>query len=239
MKVFNFRRFNLKELIIPNHVGIILDGNGRWAKKRQLERTDGHKRGVDAVVRTIRCAKNLGIKILSVYAFSTENWKRSESEICAIFNILENAILEHESEIISNNIKISTMGDLTKLPNNLQTKINDIKEKTKNNTGLIFNIGINYGARDEIIRAVNSCIEKYKQVSKNEFEQELYTKDFPDPDIIIRTSGEKRLSNFMLYQAAYSELFFPKKLWPDFNGKFLIKIIKQFNKRERRFGNVN
>lgn len=228
-----------KELIMPKHIGIILDGNGRWAKKRKKERLFGHKMGVLAVKRTIKRAVELKIKAVSVYAFSTENFKRSDEEVDGIFKILENSLLDFSNDLKENNIKFVSMGDISKLPKNLQEKIGEVKEKTKNCDGLIFNVALNYGGQDEILRAVNKCIEKYdEKISKKQFEDELYTNNLPPLDLIIRTSGEQRLSNFMLYQCAYSELFFIKKYWPDFNGKSLDKIIKKFNKRDRRFGNI-
>ena len=228
-----------KNFVIPNHIGIILDGNGRWAKKRKRERLFGHKMGVVAVKKTIKRAVELKIKAISVYAFSTENWKRSSEEVDGIFKILENSLTEFLNDLKQNNIKFTTMGDISKLPKNLKKEIEKVKEETKNCTGLIFNVALNYGGQDEILMAVNNCIEKYDvKISKEQFEKELYTKNLPPLDLIIRTSGEQRLSNFMLYQSAYSELFFIKKLWPDFNGKSLDKIVKKFNKRERRFGNI-
>ena len=230
----------MKNLKVPQHIGIILDGNGRWAKRKRQNRLFGHAQGVIAVKNTIKKALELNIKAISVYAFSTENWKRPKEEVEGIFNILTNAIKDYKQDICLNNIKITTMGDISKLPKKLYNEIEKIKEETKNNDKLIFNIAINYGSKAEILRAVNACIRNYDgEITEKEFERELYSSSLPELDMIIRTSGEKRLSNFMLYQSAYSELFFPKTLWPDFNGKNLVKIIKSFNKRQRRFGNVN
>ena len=228
---------NLK---IPKHLAIILDGNGRWATKKGLPRTFGHKAGIEAVKSTVENAKEIGIKVLSFFAFSTENWKRDKLEVDAIFDILRNYIKDNENEYLSKNIKLVTMGDLTKLPNDLFCKFEELKEKTKANDGLIVNIGLNYGGRDELARAFNQMIKDGKKsVTANDIKEYLYTSDLPDPDFIIRTSGEQRLSNFMLYQCAYSEFYFPKVLWPDFNKKHLMKAIKVYSKRDRRFGGIN
>lgn len=227
---------NLK---IPNHVAIILDGNGRWATRRGLPRTIGHKAGIEAVKRTVEGASELGIKVLSFFAFSTENWKRDKSEIDAIFEILRNYLKENEEEYLSKNLKLVTMGDISKLPEDIYKKFEELKEKTKSNTGMIVNIGLNYGGRDELVRAYNALLKQGKEVtSEDEIKKYLYTSNLPDPDFIIRTSGEQRLSNFMLYQCAYSELYFPKVLWPDFNKKYLIKALKNYSKRDRRFGGI-
>lgn len=223
----------------PNHVALILDGNGRWATKRHLPRTVGHKAGIEAVKRAVDAGQELGIKILSFFAFSTENWKRDKEEVDGIFKILKNYIKENEEEYLQKNLKLITMGDLTKLPMGLCEDIESLKEKTKNNSGMIVNIGLNYGGRDELVRAFNKlAADGKKNISEADIKNELYTADLPDPDLIVRTSGEQRLSNFMLYQSAYSELYFPKVLWPDFNKKHLLRAIKEFGKRNRRFGNV-
>lgn len=229
-----------KYLNIPQHVGIILDGNGRWAKGKHLKRLDGHKKGVEAVKNTIKASIKFGIKVLSLYAFSTENWKRSEEEVNGIFKLLEVAIKENKQSFIKNNIKVMIMGDYLKLPQSLHAELENVIEETKNNSGLILNIGLNYGSRDEILRAVNLCLKNHngEVIDKTTFENYLYTSSLPPLDFIIRTSGEMRLSNFMLYQAAYAELYFPKIYWPQFNEKFLLKAIKEFNNRNRRFGNA-
>ena len=223
----------------PNHVALILDGNGRWATKRHLPRTVGHKAGIEAVKRAVDAGQELGIKILSFFAFSTENWKRDKEEVDGIFKILKNYIKENEEEYLQKNLKLITMGDLSRLPMGLCEDIEALKEKTKNNSGMIVNIGLNYGGRDELVRAFNKlAADGKKNISEEDIKKELYTADLPDPDLIVRTSGEQRLSNFMLYQSAYSELYFPKVLWPDFNKKHLLRAIKEFGKRNRRFGNV-
>lgn len=227
---------NLK---IPKHVAIILDGNGRWATRRGLPRTVGHKAGIEAVKRTVEGANELGIEVLSFFAFSTENWKRDKAEIDAIFEILRTYLKENEEEYLGKNLKLLTMGDISKLPEDIYKKFEELKDKTKNNTGMIVNIGLNYGGRDEIVRAFNTLLKEGKKVTnEDEIKKYLYTNSLPDPDFIIRTSGEQRLSNFMLYQCAYSELYFPKVLWPDFNKKHLIKALKNYSKRDRRYGGI-
>ena len=227
---------NLK---IPKHVAIILDGNGRWATRRGLPRTVGHKAGIEAVKRTVEGANELGIEVLSFFAFSTENWKRDKAEIDAIFEILRTYLKENEEEYLGKNLKLLTMGDISKLPEDIYKKFEELKDKTKNNTGMIVNIGLNYGGRDEIVRAFNTLLKEGKKVTnEDEIKEYLYTNSLPDPDFIIRTSGEQRLSNFMLYQCAYSELYFPKVLWPDFNKKHLITALKNYSKRDRRYGGI-
>lgn len=224
----------------PRHIGIILDGNGRWANKRNLPRIAGHKEGVFAVERMVKAAREEGIEVVSVYAFSTENWKRSDEEVQGIFALIDDAIDRNKNKLIENNIKLQIMGDRSRLSESLQTKINNLIELTKDNTGLIFNIGLNYGGRDEILRAANICHKKYpnQEITKEMFEAELYTNGLANLDFVIRTSGEMRLSNFMLYQAAYAEFYFPKIYWPDFNKRFLKKALKVYSKRNRRFGKV-
>ncbi len=224
---------------IPVHIAIIMDGNGRWAKKRLLPRLAGHKAGVNALKRVVDAAKELGVKVMSFFAFSTENWNRSKEEVDGIFDLIENYIDTNYEQLMSSNIKIRTMGDISKLPSSLYKKLIDIIEKTQNNNSIIINIGLNYGSRAEVVRAYNSLINKgAKSITEQELMKELYTFDLPDPDLIIRTSGEQRLSNFMLLQGAYSELYFPKIYWPDFDKKALIRAIINYQKRERRFGSI-
>lgn len=229
-----------KDINKPKHIGIILDGNGRWALKRKLPRIAGHKEGVFAVERMVKAAREEGIEVVSVFAFSTENWKRDKDEVDGIFALIDDAIDRNKNKLIENNIKLQIMGDISRLNLNLQNKITELIKLTENNTGLVFNIGLNYGSRDEILRAVNICHNKYpnQEITREMFEQELYTNNLPNLDFVIRTSGEMRLSNFMLYQAAYAEFYFPKIYWPDFNKKFFKKALKVYSKRNRRFGKV-
>jgi undecaprenyl diphosphate synthase len=221
----------------PSHVGIIMDGNGRWASRRHLPRLAGHRAGVDAIKRTIEYAKELGIQTLTFFAFSTENWKRDKEEVDGIFDIVREYVGTELEQLHKHNIKITTMGDISKIPNDLYEKLLEIKEKTKNNTGLVLNLAINYGARSELVMCFNKLIEQGKTtISEEDIANNLYSKDLSDPDLIIRTSGEQRLSNFMLYQASYSELYFTKTYWPSFKKRHFMKALKTYSKRERRFG---
>ena len=229
----------MKLKTIPKHIGIILDGNGRWANKKGKPRMFGHSEGVNALKRTLLASKKLGIEVVSVFAFSTENWKRPKEEVDGIFKLLENFLDKSSSSFVESGYKLNIMGDISKLSPELQNKLNDLVEMSKNNSALVFNLGINYGGRAEIVNAVNKLLkENKKEVNEEEFEKHLYTASLPPLDFVIRTSGEQRLSNFMLWQVAYSELYFPKFFWPSFNEKKLIKCIKVFQKRNRRFGDV-
>ena len=224
---------------IPNHIAIIMDGNGRWALKRGKNRLFGHRAGVESIKKTIMACLDLNIKIMSIFAFSTENWKRPKEEVDGIFSLVDKLTQSDIDLFVKNGITVRTMGDLTKLPEGLQNSINSLKEQTKNNTKLILNIALNYGGRAEIVRAVNNIIKTNKtDINEDDIKNNLYTFDLPDPDLIIRTSGENRISNFMLFQCAYSEFYFPKIHWPDFNKKQLKKAIKIYQKRNRRFGGL-
>lgn len=229
-----------KEIKKPKHIGIILDGNGRWAKKHHLPRLAGHKAGVEAIARTIKSALQEGIEVLSVFAFSTENWKRDREEVSGIFSLINDAIDKYRESLIEQGIKVQILGDYSVLQEDLKNKIADIVDATKENNKLVFNIALNYGSKAEILRAVNACAKKYQgqEITAEMFENELYTAGLADIDFVIRTSGEQRLSNFMLYQSAYAELYFPKTFWPDFNAKLLKKSLKIYSKRNRRFGKV-
>ena len=224
---------------IPRHIGFILDGNGRWATRRGLPRSRGHKAGIEAVRKIVDASQELGIEIISFFAFSTENWKREKSEIDFIFELLNDYIKQNEETYLNRNIKLTTMGDISKLPQALYEKLEELKEKTKNNTSLVVNIALNYGGRSELVRAFNAMLrEKKEDITENDISKYLYTADLPDPDFIIRTSGEQRISNFMLYQCAYSELYFPKIMWPSFNKRHLVKALRVYSKRNRRFGGL-
>ncbi len=229
----------MTESRIPNHIAIIMDGNGRWATKRGKPRLFGHKAGVESLKRTIFACLDFKIKVLSIFAFSTENWKRPKEEVDGIFNLVEEFTEESFKPFMDSGIKIRTMGDLSKLPDKLKNLLLDLTEKTKHNENLILNIGINYGGRAEIVRAVNKVIESgAKECTEQDIINNLYTHDLPDPDLIIRASGENRISNFMLFQCAYSEFYFPKVHWPDFNKKQIQKAINAYQKRNRRFGGL-
>ena len=229
----------MTESRIPNHIAIIMDGNGRWATKRGKPRLFGHRAGIESLKRTIFACLDFKIKVLSIFAFSTENWKRPKEEVDGIFNLVEEFTEDSFKPFMDNGVKIRTMGDLSKLPDKLKNLLLDLTEKTKHNENLILNIGINYGGRAEIVRAVNKVIESgAKECIEQDIINNLYTYDLPDPDLIIRASGENRISNFMLFQCAYSEFYFPKVHWPDFNKKQIQKAINAYQKRNRRFGGL-
>ncbi len=222
---------------LPSHVAIIIDGNGRWATKRGLPRTIGHKEGMKTVEKTLDLFIKYNIKFASLFAFSTENWKRDKEEVNGIFDIVRDYLNSSQEEFIKKGIQLRTMGDLTKFPKDLVKSIEEIKEKTKNNDKLILNLALNYGGRADIVHAVNTLISSGKtKVTEDDISKTLYSSPLPDPDLVIRTSGEVRISNFMIYQMAYSELYFPKVLWPDFNEKELRKALYSYQNRERRFG---
>ena len=243
------KEFVLDETRMPKHVACIMDGNGRWAKKRGLPRTAGHKVGVDRVLDIINACKELRIEVVTVFAFSTENWKRNEEEISYIFKLLEDMVDSRLEYFKKENVKVTMIGTLDRLIgkyDSLKEKLERVLNETRYNNGLIFNIAFNYGSHDEIVGAVrNICKdvnEKRVQISdidESLFESYLMTKGLPDIDLMIRTSGECRLSNFLLWQLAYSELVFTKTAWPDFDGKELRKCILEYQTRNRRFGNLN
>lgn len=227
-----------KKLICPKHIAFIMDGNGRWATRRGFPRNLGHKEGVASVERTIKACLELNIEVCTFFAFSTENWRRSREEIDGIFALLRDYIAKEENIFVKNQIKLDYIGVLDPFPDDLKEALFDTMEKTKNFDKMTVIFALNYGGRDDIVRAVNRQVEKGEKVDEKSFLLSLDTLVYPEPDIVIRTSGEQRLSNFLLYQMAYAELYFPKVLWPDFNKKHLVKIIKNFNKRDRRFGGI-
>ncbi|MBE5745842.1 MAG: di-trans,poly-cis-decaprenylcistransferase [Clostridiales bacterium] len=222
---------------LPNHIGFILDGNGRWAKKRGLKRNIGHKFGVEAVKKTVEALLEKNIKYASFFVFSTENFKRSKEEVDGIFDLLRQYLKSDVKEYKEKNVRLIVSGDLTKIPQDLQEQILNSVNETKNNDKLIVNICLNYGGQQDIIHACNNIIkDKLDFVDETVFKSYLYTKDMPPLDFLIRTSGEIRISNFMLFDLAYSELYFTKTLWPDFNKRKLLKALKEFQFRNRRFG---
>ncbi len=224
---------------VPSHVAIIMDGNGRWATKRGLPRNFGHREGVKAIERTIYACLKYGIKYCTFFAFSTENWKRSKEEIHGIFNLLREYIDKDDNIFTKNNVKVTSIGVLDPFPEDLKKSLINIKEKTINFDRLNVCFALNYGGRDDITRAINKIIEQdVKRVTEKDILNMLDTRSMPEPDLIIRTSGEMRISNFLLYQMAYSELYFPKVLWPDFNEKHFIKALKNYQKRNRRYGGI-
>ncbi|NLL93816.1 MAG: isoprenyl transferase [Clostridiales bacterium] len=240
------KNIDTSNMRIPNHVAIILDGNGRWAKKHLMPRNYGHKKGAQTVETICEDAFNIGIKYLTVYAFSTENWNRPEKEVSALMKLLEDYLTDSIVRSTKNNMKVRIIGDKSKLREVLQEKISLLEDATRNNTGLNFTIAINYGSRDEMIRAVKKMASDVSMnklavtdITDKIFETYLDTNDIPDPDLLIRTSGEQRLSNYLLWQLAYTEFYFTDCLWPDFDKFELLKAVEQYNKRDRRYGKVN
>lgn len=232
-------------LNIPEHVGIILDGNGRWAKKRFMPRNFGHIQGSRVLEQICDDADEIGIKYLTVYVFSTENWNRSQKEVDGLMKILRNYLKDCIKRANKNNMKVVILGKKDRLDEDILKSIDELEKASKDNTGLVFQVALNYGARDEMIRAMRRMTRDIidKQLSPEDITEEMFsgyldTAGAPDPDLIIRTSGEKRLSNFLLWQCAYSEFDFPEVLWPDFNKNRLIEAVERYNKRERRFGGV-
>ncbi|MEW6007285.1 MAG: isoprenyl transferase [bacterium] len=230
---------------LPNHIAIIMDGNGRWALERHLPRIAGHREGMKAVERIIKAASDLGIKVLTLYAFSTENWKRPEKEVSFLMDLFCEYIKKKIGGLQKNDVKIRTCGEIKKLPKKVLTLLEDACYKTRENQGLILNIALNYGARDEILRAVRRIVEtalkgnvKLDEIDEDLFSSFLDTHPLPNPDLLIRTSGEQRISNFLLWQIAYTELWITPVLWPDFNEEHLKMAIKDYQERKRRFGGI-
>ena len=236
---------DIEGMKIPSHVAIILDGNGRWAKAKGLPRNMGHLEGAKTVEQICEDAYNLGIKYLTGYAFSTENWNRPRDEVSALMKLLRNYMKNSIARSNKNNMKVRVIGDKTRLDDDIRKSIENLEEATKNNTGLNFQIAINYGGRDEIVRAVKNIGKKVSEgslsvddINEDLLNRELDTGGMPDPDLLIRTCNELRISNFLLWQLAYTELYFTEIPWPDFNKDELIKAIMAYNKRDRRFGLV-
>lgn len=230
---------------IPAHIGIIMDGNGRWAKKRGLPRSLGHKAGVETIREIVKTCSKIGVKYLTLYAFSTENWKRPKDEVSALMKLLVEYLKKEVNELHENDVVIEFIGNISMLPKVCQDELINAKEKTKNNKGLQLNLALNYGGRDEIIVAIKSIVKDAKNgiidesdINEHLISKRLYTKGIKDPDIIIRPSGEYRLSNFLLWQSAYSELWFSDIYWPDFKSNDLYKAIHDFQNRDRRFGGI-
>ena len=221
------------------HIGIIMDGNGRWAKERGKPRTFGHTEGLQAAKRITKAASDMGIKYLSCYTFSTENWKRSDSEVNFLMQLLKKHLREQLSFLRENNIRIVHTGSLDRLPKAVQKEIVDVEDLTKDLTGMTANLVINYGGRDEIVRAVKRLLEEGESdITEDALSSAMDHPEIPDPDLIIRTGGELRLSNFLLWESAYSELYFSKKYWPDWQAEDLKEAIDAFTSRNRRFGGV-
>ncbi|MEK7396032.1 MAG: isoprenyl transferase [Candidatus Poribacteria bacterium] len=230
---------------IPKHIAIIMDGNGRWADLRDLPRAAGHKAGIESVHEVVELCAELGIQVLTLYTFSIENWKRPSLEVNALMRILLNQLHEQTPDLNSKNVKINVIGDIVRLPKRVVNELQRSVDMTKNNTGLILNLALSYGGRQEIIKATQAIahdVEKGKlkadKIDEKVFSKYLYTSGLPDPDIIIRTSGEMRISNFLLWQCAYSEIYITEVLWPDFRRKDFLLALLSYQKRKRRFGGI-
>lgn len=230
----------IKELVSKNeikHIAIIMDGNRRWAKERNLPSAVGHKKGVDALKATMRACDDFGIKYLTVYAFSTENWNRKPEEVNFLMDLLGQTLKNELKEMHENNVVISFIGDISQLSDKLQKILANTVETTKNNTGVNLQIAFNYGSRAEIKKAVQEIVDSgIKEITEDLISKHLYTANIPDPDLLIRTGGEMRVSNYLLWQIAYSEFIVLKEFWPEFNKETLARCIEEFNKRNRRFG---
>jgi undecaprenyl diphosphate synthase len=228
---------------LPHHIAIIMDGNGRWAKKKNLSRISGHIKGVNAVREIVTACRELGIKVLTLYAFSIENWKRPKDEVTALMELLKEYLLKEGEEMIQNNIRLSAIGRLEDLPLEVRKTLNETKKKTERCDGMVLNLALSYGGRSEIVHATQAIVSDFQKGKINQeeinlqcFSQYLWTRGIPDPDLLIRTSGEFRISNFLLWQIAYTELYVTETLWPDFDRKELLKAIADYQSRERRFG---
>lgn len=233
------------ELRVPKHVAIILDGNGRWAKSKRMPRNYGHTQGSKNVEKICESAYKMGIEYLTVYAFSTENWKRPKEEVDALLKLLQTYLATSIKTSMKNNMRVRIIGDRSKLSKDIKKSIHDLEEASKDNTGLKFQVAINYGSRDEILRAAKAMAMDIKEnktkiddIDEVAFGRYLDTEEIPDPDLLIRTSGEQRLSNFLLWQTAYTEFYFPEVLWPDFSEKELAKAVEFYSQRNRKFGGI-
>ena len=229
---------------VPQHVAVIMDGNGRWAKKRALNRLRGHKAGIEAVRETIRCASDLGVRYLTIYSFSTENWKRPQDEVVGLMDLFAKTMLAEVDGLDEENVRVMTIGDLSILPAETRSAFEEAWEQTKGNTGMTLVVAVNYGARQEILHSVQAIADKAAatgsapEITEELLESGLYTAGIPDPELVIRTSGELRVSNFLLWQIAYSEFYITDVLWPDFNRYEFLRALLAFQARNRRFGGV-
>jgi undecaprenyl diphosphate synthase len=226
---------------LPEHVAIIMDGNGRWAAQRHLPRVEGHRAGIEAVRDTVECAARLGIKVLTLYAFSVENWKRPKSEVSTLMLLLKRYLRSELSTLLRNDIRFSVIGRIEELAPDIQAELREAIARTASNRGMLFNIALNYGGRAEIVDAARRAIEsgiRPEDLDEARFASFLYTAGQPDPDLMIRTSGEMRVSNYLLWQIAYAEIYVTDTLWPDFRRRHLIDAVLAYQKRERRYGGI-
>ena len=234
----------LDETRIPKHVAVIMDGNGRWAKKRALNRLKGHKAGIEAVRETIRAASDSGVEFLTIYSFSTENWKRPDEEVEGLMNLFAKTMLAEVDGLHEEHVRVMTIGDLSRLPKETRDAFDDAWNKTKDNDGMTLLVAVNYGSRQEILHAVQQIVDEARetgvapQIDEALFERGLYTAGIPDPELLIRTSGEMRISNFLLWQLAYTEIYVTDVLWPDFNRYEFLRALLDYQGRDRRFGAV-
>ena len=232
-----------QNLNIPRHIAIVMDGNGRWARAKNRPRFMGHKRGVDAVREIVKTCHNMNVECLSLFAFSSENWKRPEDEIKNLMGLFMMALEREAKALARNNVKLKIVGDLSEFSDKLQKKIKQVEELTANSTGLNLIVAANYGGRWDITQAAAKLIESgaktSRTITEEDISQQLTTVGFPDPDLFIRTGGEKRISNFLIWQMAYAELYFTDVLWPDFNTEHLTEAIKDYSTRQRRFGKTS
>lgn len=234
-----------EELKIPRHIAIIMDGNGRWAKERGLPRTEGHRRGADSVETIVESCGEMGVEFLTLYAFSTENWKRPRMEVNALMKMLEHFLRVKTPKLMEQNVRLQAIGRLHDLPQRTQKQLHKSIETTSQNSGLTLILALSYGAREEIIDGIRSLVESIEQghldkgmITADVFSKHLYTRYYPDPDLLIRTSGEMRISNFLLWQLSYTELYVTQTLWPDFRKPQLIDAVREYTRRDRRFGGV-
>ena len=229
-----------EKLIIPNHIAIIMDGNGRWAKKQSMLRLDGHKKGVDVVREVIKYSIEYKIKYLTLFTFSSENWNRPKKEILNLMNLLVSSLDLETQSLIKNDVKLTVIGDLSSLDSITRSSLKKVVDLTKNYKAITLVLAISYGGRQEIISAINKILlSDNKKITLDMFSSFLYTKDIPDPDLLIRTGKEKRISNFLLWQTSYTEIYFSDLYWPDFNKKEMNKALLFFNKCDRKFGKIN
>ncbi len=231
---------------IPQHVAVIMDGNGRWAKQRGKDRLEGHHQGAKAARTTVEAAAEIGVKYITLYAFSMENWNRPKDEVAGLMSLLLSSIASQLSDLIKNNIRLKIIGDTSLLPPDVFAQVNQAVQKSQNNTGLTAIIALSYGSRNEIVNAVKNIVADYKshpqdieKFTEEDFANYLYTKDIPDPELLVRTSGELRISNFLLWQLSYSELYFTNVLWPDFSKEDFFEAVYNYQQRERRFGKTS
>jgi undecaprenyl diphosphate synthase len=234
----------IDEKRLPKHVAVIMDGNGRWAGLRKLPRVAGHRSGIDSVREIVKNSSRIGIGILTLYAFSVENWKRPRSEVRTLMSLLKRFIRKELDSIHANNIKFQTIGRIQELDESVRTELDHAMKVTEKNTGMLLNVALNYSGRAELVDTFNSLLQQYKQskdkllVTEELISQSLYTSGLPDPDLLIRTSGEMRISNFLLWQIAYSEIFITPTFWPDFRLKHLLEALVDYQKRDRRYGGI-